>query len=281
MSPGRSRYRLQNDTGTTAVHGPPRTLTSYHLVLSLTVHPIPATFVISLLALISVASVIAALREVHLNRSQTTDPPTRACSRLLWLMVGVGLGGGGLLAWLTLDAGSEPGSQLPVNGGAESGVSEIAVAIAVGVATGLISSALVWYSLTHRFLPNVQLASEISVFAGLDGTRRCQLKYRNEGRRPAYDIEVSVSVGINNLITSDAREWTHITTKRKPFLHPGEERRFTLWLDDATSFRRFEPFLPEDLRTNGDGTKRIPLVALFEHDLEVVVRGTITSPHCS
>lgn len=72
---------------------------------------------------------------------------------------------------------------------------ELVVGIAVGLLTGCISSFGVWWLLTHRVAPSVELSTVIAHAEA--GDYRINLK--NQGARDAYELRLEIVIRIPNL----------------------------------------------------------------------------------
>lgn len=136
----------------------------------------------------------------------------------------------------------------------------VIVSVVVGVTTGVASSFAVWWFLTRRLRPRVTICPTLAVFRSL--TRdivMTQFRIRNDGRRPAHDVSVSVSVRMSGLIRTGTAEWAPVRTWHVPVLLPDVALRWAVPLHRSELLvNAYLRRLPLSLRRTYQETGRVP-----------------------
>jgi hypothetical protein len=127
------------------------------------------------------------------------------------------------------------------------------------VATGMLSSFVVWWFLTRRLRPRIRLCPTLATYIDLNGELRTQFRIRNAGRRAAEDIRVTVSLRMPDLVIVGTVEIALLATHEVAFLPPGVPRRWSIRCEKAKGLAIFMKYAPEELEELYKAGKRIAL----------------------
>jgi hypothetical protein len=143
------------------------------------------------------------------------------------------------------------------------------LSVVVAVATGVFSSFAVWWWLTRRLRPKIEICPTLAVFTTDSGYRATQCRIRNQGKRPVHDIDASVSIRMPSLIRKGVAEWAFLQHNYMPVLAPGDSRRWSIRPERSESLLRYKRRLPTELMGKFGQTGRIEV-----RDLLRAVPGT-------
>jgi hypothetical protein len=153
-----------------------------------------------------------------------------------------------------------------------SDLGNIAVSIASGVGTGVVSSFGVWWWLGRRMQPSVEICPTLATFISGDGGRRTQFRIRNTGRRDVFEIKVRVSLRMASLLAPGVIEWVLLKDAFVTALPAGNSRRWSIKPEQADDLRRYVKYLPGALRAQYEAGTTIHLTDFFREMPEATLR---------
>lgn len=122
----------------------------------------------------------------------------------------------------------------------------IAFGIIISVLTGLLASALFWWWQAKLLRPRLMICSTLARYVLPDGTRQCQVKIINVGRRAVADLEVTVRAAMPGLVRADATEILTVRDVHRPWLSKGSSVLYAIRPDHIAEQdrRRFSDNFP-------------------------------------
>lgn len=141
-------------------------------------------------------------------------------------------------------------------------VSQI-IGMVIAITTGALSSFAVWWFLTRRLRPNIEICPTIATFIRRDAVQRWQVRIRNAGDRPVHDITVTLTMRLPSIITPHVADLADFPEHHVAVLGPDESRRWSLRPENAPAFERYLDKLPKDIAHAYSAKETISLEALF------------------
>lgn len=135
----------------------------------------------------------------------------------------------------------------------------VALSITVGVATGITSSALFWLLQAKALRPKIRLEPVMSRHRlPHDTVDRCQVKYVNRRRRPAFDLRFTVRFRMPGLVREGSIEWLLCLSESIPWVAGRSYRRHTIRPNQMPEamIARYGKYMPtwvtQTISTGGD-----------------------------
>jgi hypothetical protein len=142
-----------------------------------------------------------------------------------------------------------------------------ALAILVGVLTGLVASVVFWLILAKALRPKVRLCPTMSqFFLPDDVVPRCQIKFVNYRRRPAVDIRLDVSYRLPDLIRQGSTEVLRASKFDRPWLDGHTTHRHTIRPNqiEASQIAHYPPHFRKEIGDRIAGTANSDLVTFLQ-----------------